>query len=214
MLSRKSFIIILVVAVFALTFLNWGNGYGSFSESFRFSFFTVAATSSSSGFTNANYIEWCGASQIIIILLMLIGGMTGSTAGGIKCFRIVAAWRLIVKELKTFLHPNALLTVRINQSAVRPEIASIIWAFLFLYFVAFMVLSFILVMSGVHLMEVFPVAISMLSNIGPAFGDFGPYGSYAMLPDVAKGVCAFSMLIGRLEFFTVLVIFTPSYWRK
>ena len=210
----KAFFLVIVCSIFVLALLNWGNGYASFAESFRFSFFTVAATSSSSGFTNANYIEWCGASQIIIILLMLMGGMTGSTSGGIKCFRAVAAWRLIVKELKTFLHPNAVLTVRINHSAIRAEIATIIWAFLFLYFLAFIVLSIILVASGVHLMEVFPISISMLSNIGPAFGDYGPYGSYAMLPDIAKVVCSFSMLIGRLEFFTVLVIFTPSYWRK
>ena len=210
----KGYLLILFVAIIVLTYLNWGTDYSTLSESFRMAFFTVTNTASSTGFTNANYVEWGYSAQIIVALLMLMGGMAGSTSGGIKCVRIIAAWRLIVKELKTFLHPNALLNVKINNMAVRSEIASLIWAFIFVYFLCLAIVSAILAANGLGMSNSVSISISVLSNIGPAFGDFGPYGSFVVLPAGSKIVMALAMLIGRLEFFTVLVILTPAYWRK
>ena len=121
---------------------------------------------------------------------------------------------MILKELKNALHPNALLVVRINQTTIRPEIAVAIWAAIFIYVILACLVTMVLLLNGVEIYSAVTVAISALSQNGPAFGHFGPYDSYALLPDNAKWVLSFAMLVGRLEFYTALVIFTPAYWRK
>lgn len=208
------YLAIVTLVVLLITFFNWRTEYATLSESFRLSFFIVTSTVSSTGFTNVNYLEWGYFPQLLLFFLMLMGGMSGSTAGGIKCVRIVAAIKLIFKEFKSFLHPSAVLTVRINQMAVRPDIADMIWAFIFLYGVVAGIVSALLTINGLDFTTASTAAVSALSNIGPAFGSLGPYGNHAALPELSKVVLAFAMFIGRLEFFTALIILTPAYWRK
>jgi len=210
----KGYLGIVTAFVILLTVCNYIDFYPNFSQAFKAAFFTVVNTVSSSGFTNINYLEWGGFSQLLVLLLMIMGGMSGSTSGGVKCVRVIVAWRLVMTELKKFLHPSAIINVRLNGSAVRPELANLIWAFFFVYIGIIIILVAVLTLSGLHFESAFSVSIAMLSNIGPAFGDFGPYANYANLPSITKTILVFAMLVGRLEFFTALVIFTPAYWKK
>jgi trk system potassium uptake protein TrkH len=145
---------------------------------------------------------------------MVMGGMSGSTAGGNKCIRLIAAFKLLLKELKQVIHPHAYLTVKTNDRSVRSPVASAIWGFLFIYLWVFSVIAFILTVQGLDLVSASTATFSALSNIGPAFGTLGPFDNYATLSDFSKVALAFGMVLGRLEFFTVLVLLTPEFWRK
>jgi len=140
--------------------------------------------------------------------------MSGCTAGGMKCIRIAAAFKLLLKELKQVIHPSAVLTVKVNDKTVRPEIASAIWGFMFIYLFIFTVITALLAFEGLDLVSAGTAAISSLSNIGPAYGVLGPYDNYSLLTDFSKLIFSAGMILGRLEFYTVLVIFTAAFWRK
>lgn len=183
-------------------------------EIFRASFFTIAATVSSTGYTNFNYLSFPVFVHFLLLLLMLMGGMSGSTAGGIKCIRVVAAFKLLLKELKQSLHPHAVLGVKVNDRVVEDKTASAIWGFLFLYLFILSITSAVLCLEGIDLTSSVSATISMLSNIGPAFGDFGPFDNYASLSDISKMTLCIAMLLGRLEFLTILVLFSRDFWRK
>jgi trk system potassium uptake protein TrkH len=174
----------------------------------------VLATVSSTGFSNVNYLEWPVVTHYLLILLMVMGGSSGSTAGGNKCIRLIAAFKLLQKELKQVVHPHAYLPVKANERSVRSPIASAIWGFLFLYLWVFSVIAFILTANGLDLDTAATATFSALSNIGPAFGSLGPFDNYSELASTSKLALCFGMILGRLEFFTVLVLLTPAYWRK
>ena len=161
-----------------------------------------------------NYMEWPVITHFVIILLMVMGGMSGSTSGGTKCIRLIAAFKLLLKELKQVVHPHAYLTVKTNDRSVRSDVASAIWGFLFIYLGAFSIIAFILAASGLDLETAASAAFSAVSNIGPALGSVGPYDSFAPFTDLSKLAMCFGMVLGRLEFFTILVLLTPDYWRK
>lgn len=210
----KGYLTIILATFALLTFYTWGTNFEHFSDAFRASLFTVIVTVSTTGFTNYNYIEWPIATHYIIILLMVMGGMSGSTSGGNKCIRLIAAFKLLLKELKQVVHPHAYLTVKTNDRSVRTEIASAIWGFLFMYLGIFSIVAFILTTGGLDLETAASAAFSALSNIGPALGTIGPYDNYNSLTDVSKVTLSLAMILGRLEFFTLLVLLTPAYWRK
>ncbi len=210
----KAYIGIVLFSVLILTFINFGNVYENLEVSFRKTLFTIAATASSTGFTNADYLPWPIFSHFIIILLMTMGGMSGSTAGGMKCVRTIAAFKLLKKELHQAIHPHGALNVSLNQKAIRPQIASAIWGFLFIYLLTFSIIAAILTLEGVDLVTAGTAAISALSNIGPAFGSLGPFDNYAALSELSKISLSLGMIVGRLEFFTIIVLFTREFWRK
>ncbi len=176
--------------------------------------FTVICTASSTGFTNVDYLSWPVGTHVLIILLMVMGGMSGSTAGGVKCIRLVAAMKQLLKELKQVVHPSAVYAIKANDSSIPKNTVAAIWGFIFIYFFIFSVLTTVLAFQGIDLVSSSTAVFSALSNIGPAFGDFGPYDNYAELNVVSKAVLCAGMLLGRLEFYTLLVLLTPEYWRK
>lgn len=210
----KSYITILLVMTFLITIATWNNVYGNFWEALRYSSFTVIATASSTGFTNANYAQWSHFSQYLIILLMVMGGCSGSTAGGVKCIRLVAAFKLLRKELKQVVHPHAVISVTANDKIIRENVANAIWGFLFLYLFVFSVITAVLLFENVDMIPAATATFTVLSNIGPALGNLGPVENFSVLSDTAKIFLAAGMILGRLEFITVLVIFTPYYWRS
>ncbi|MCB0332915.1 MAG: hypothetical protein KDD55_05405 [Bdellovibrionales bacterium] len=210
----KWYLSILLIASLVITFSIWQPHESLLSESFRESLFTVICTASSTGFTNIDYLPWPVGVHFILILLMAMGGMSGSTAGGLKCIRIVASMKQLAKELKQVIHPNAVLTVKADDHSIPANIISAIWGFIFLYFFIFALITLILVYQDLDLISASTATFSALSNIGPAFGSLGPYDNYSELTAVSKTVLCGAMLLGRLEFYTVLVILTPEYWRK
>lgn len=209
----KYYVGIIIGSISVICLIDYLNG-ADIERSLREATFTVVATISSTGFTNIDYLTWPVIAHWILLLLMIMGGMSGSTAGGIKCIRFVSAFKLLKKELRQTLHPQAVLGVKMNERVIEDKIANAIWGFLFLYFFIFAIITFIISLEGIDLVTSSTTTISALSNIGPAFGSIGPFDNYSGLSYVSKYTLCAGMLLGRLELLTILVLFTRDYWRK
>jgi trk system potassium uptake protein TrkH len=166
------------------------------------------------GFVSADYTMWTPFLTIMFFGLFFLGGSAGSTAGGIKVMRHIILIRNGILEFKRTLHPNAILPVRYNNRALPNGIVFNILGFFILYMLSFIVGSVGLAALGLDFETAIGGALSSLGNIGPAFGDLSPVNNFAGLPDLGKWWCAFLMLIGRLELFTVLILLTPFFWRN
>ncbi|HNQ11875.1 MAG TPA: TrkH family potassium uptake protein [Bacteroidia bacterium] len=180
---------------------------------FRDSLFQVVAVVTTTGFVSAD-MTLDPLLSTIFFMLLFAGGMTGSTAGGIKSVRHLLIFRNSWMEFKRLLHPNAVLPIRLNKAAVRGRVTFNIMAFVIIYFLIFAFSSLTMSLLGEDFMTSIGVAASCLGNVGPALGSASPVGNYASISEAGKLFLSFIMLVGRLELFTVLILFTPFYWRK
>ncbi len=183
-------------------------------ESFRKAIFQVVSLQTTTGFISADYMTWVPVLWTLMCIIMFFGACAGSTSGGIKCIRIAIMSRVSKNEFKRIIHPNAVLPVRINRQVISATTKSAILAFTFLYITIVFIGWLLLMMLGVGFEEAYSVVISSLGNVGPGIGKCGPSYSWSGLPDMAKWISALLMLIGRLELFTVLLLFTPGFWKK
>lgn len=186
----------------------------SAEEAFRKSLFQVISLHTSTGFATADYMLWPSILWGCLVVVMLMGACAGSTTGGIKCIRMVILFKVVKNEFKHILHPNAILPVRVNKQVIAPSIQSTVLAFTFLYAVIAVVSILIMMGLGVGFMESIGTVVSSIGNMGPALGTCGPAYTWSGLPDAAKWLLSFLMLLGRLELFTVLLLFTSDFWRK
>ena len=186
----------------------------SVEEAFRKSLFQVISLQTSTGFATADYMLWPSILWGCLLIVMIIGACAGSTTGGIKCIRMVILFKVVKNEFKHIIHPNAILPVRINHQVVSSTTKSAVLAFIFLYMAIIFIGWLVLMLFGVGFEEAYSVVISSLGNVGPGIGKCGPSYSWSGLPDAAKWTSAILMLIGRLELFTVLLLFMPSFWKK
>lgn len=210
-ISTLIFVILLTIGIFvAVPHLSASD----YERTFRDTLFTVISSMTTTGFTISNYSYWPVVGTAVICFLMFSGACAGSTAGGIKWVR----WAIIFKngtiEFKRRIHPNAILPVKINNKAVSQQSVNNIMAFMIFYLLITMLCTIILSACGIKFSEALGGAISAIGNVGISIGEFMPAGSYAGYPDLAKWVMSFVMLIGRLEIFTVLLLFTKVLWRK
>ncbi|MEJ2054139.1 MAG: potassium transporter TrkG [Calditrichaceae bacterium] len=178
------------------------------------SVFQVVSIITTTGYGTADYELWSSSSKIILFILMFMGGCAGSTGGGMKIIRSIILMKFGLNEIKRLIHPQAVLPVRVGDIIVSREIVTNIGGF-FLLYVAIFVCG-ILVMSGLGLdfETSFGSVAATINNIGPGLGDVGPSKNYAGIPFLGKWFLSFLMLVGRLEIFTVLILFTPSFWKK
>lgn len=183
-------------------------------RAFRDSLFTVISSMTSTGYTISDYMYWPIVAWVVIFFLMLTGACAGSTAGGIKWVRLSIIMKNGVAEFQRRIHPNAIVPVKLNDKAVPQQTINNIMAFLIFYVFIIVVTVVIFCASGVNFDESIGAAVSAIGNVGISIGQFGPAGTYAEFPTVAKWVMSFVMLIGRLEIFTVLLLFTKALWRK
>ena len=188
--------------------------WGRLESSFRQVAFQVVAIVTTTGFVSADYTMWHAVVTMLFFLLFFIGGSAGSTAGGVKIVRHIIMMKNAILEFKKILHPNAIIPVRYNKSRVPGKVVYNILSFFVLYMGVFIGSAVVLSFMGLDFETAIGAAASSLGNVGPAFGKLGPVSNYAWLPDSAKLFTSFLMLIGRLELFTVLVLFTPFFWRK
>jgi trk system potassium uptake protein TrkH len=188
--------------------------WGREESVFRHVMFQVLTIVTTTGFISADYTMWHGFATILVFSLFFVGGSAGSTAGGVKIVRHVVMIKNALLEFKKILHPNAIIPVRYDKVRVPGKIVYNILSFFVLYMGIFITSSIFFSFMGLDFMTALGAAASTLGNIGPAFGKLGPVDNYAWLPDIAKIFASFLMLIGRLELFTVLVLFTPFFWRK
>ncbi len=183
-------------------------------EAFRKALFQVISLHTSTGFATDDYMLWTPMLWGLLTVVMLMGACAGSTTGGIKCIRMVILAKVSRNEFKHILHPNAVLPVRVNKQVISPSIVSTVLAFFFLYAIISIVSILIMMEMGIGTKESVGCVISSISNMGPGLGETGPAYSWNALPDAAKWLSAFLMLLGRLELFTVLLLFTPEFWKR
>ena len=182
--------------------------------SIRVGFFTAIATITSTGFVAADYMIWPPILWMIVFFLMFCGGASGSTSGGMKWVRLAIFAKAANAEIKRRIHPNAVIPVRFNGHTVREQTTSNIVAFMFFYIAIIVLAALCFCGCGIGFDESIGVAVSMIGNVGVSIGQWGSSGCYAAFPPVAKWVATFVMLIGRLEIFTVLLLFSRALWKK
>lgn len=183
-------------------------------ESFRKSLFQVISLHTSTGFATADYMLWTPILWGLLTIIMVIGACAGSTTGGLKCIRMVILSKVSRNEFKHILHPNAVLPVRVNKQVISPSTVSTVLAFCFLYLIIIVISILLMMGMGIGFDESIGCVISSIGNMGPGLGETGPAYSWNALPDAAKWLLAFLMLLGRLELFTVLLLFTPGFWKR
>jgi trk system potassium uptake protein TrkH len=210
---KSYFYFIIIVSVF-ITLVHLP--YVDFrpEEAFRQSLFHVVSLVTTTGYVSSNYEHWAVFSRMIFLILLFIGGSAGSTGGGIKVVRHLLLFKNGFLELKRLIHPRAVIPTRLNGKSVTPEIISNVQAFFILYILIFVFGAIMLSFMGVDFISALGAAATCIGNVGPGFGTVGPVANFGHLPDLAKWLLSFLMLLGRLELFTVLIIFTPYFWKK
>ena len=181
---------------------------------FRHALFQATSLSSTTGFVSTDFDLWPGLSQGVLLLLMLIGGSSGSTAAGLKVSRIVLLVLMLRAVVWEKLHPRIALTVEVNGRAVAPNILYRTAVFFFLYILSICVIALLLTLDGITTFDALGISITTLGCVGPAFGIAGATHTYAPLSPYVKSVLCFAMLLGKLEIFTVLAMLSPAFWRR
>lgn len=191
---------------------NWD--WTELERAFRDGLFTVVSAMTSTGYVTSDYVQWNPALWAIVFFLMFTGACAGSTSGGIKWVRLGILVKNARVEFRRRIHPNAVIPVRFGGKPVTQTTLNNLMAFMFFYIVIIAVTSLIFCACGIPFDESIGTAVSAMGNVGISIGQFGPMGSYENFPVVGKWVMTFVMLIGRLEIFTVLFLFSPSLWKK
>jgi trk/ktr system potassium uptake protein len=201
-------------ACLILTLSVWGATYDSFGESLRAAFFQGTSIMTTTGFCTADFDTWPQTSRILLILLMFVGGCAGSTGGGVKVVRVLVAIKALFRETFLYMRPAAVRKVKVDGVNVKPEAVSNIVAFLMIFVILFAVGSLIMTAFTPDLGTAASCTIACLGNIGPGLNAVGATRNYAEIPAMGQAMLTLFMLLGRLELYTVLVIFAPGFWKK
>ena len=210
---RWYMIIVLAITLITATGL-YISGWNSIDMCFRDALFQVTTTITTPGFASANYLLWPTLLGLIIFILMFVGSCAGSTSGGMKIIRILLLFKNSIAEMKRNIHPNAVINVKYNNKSVHPTIMNSVMGFSILYILLFGIGSIVMAFFTDDIATACSSVLSSMSNIGPGFGSIGPMDNFSHLNNFAKMFLALLMLIGRLEIFTVLVLFTKAFWKK
>jgi trk system potassium uptake protein TrkH len=206
---------LVMVAIAGVAVYVWLQGvYPSFLTSLRHVAFNLVAFATTCGFVTQDYAAWPVFAPMIIVMLSCYTCNTGSTGGGIKMFRTLVLLRQANRELMLLVHPQAVTPVKIRNQVVANRIVFAVLAFVVLYFGTVVTLTFLLLASGMDFISAFTAVIATINNAGPGLGVVGPSSNYQGLTDFQTWVCSLAMLLGRLEIFSVLVLLTPTFWRK
>lgn len=184
------------------------------AEALRVSLFQVVSLQTTTGFATANYAVWMPLLWLLLCALMFIGACSGSTSGAMKCARISILFKVMWNEFKRIVHPNAVIPVRMTGRIIPTAVQSAILAYTVIYIFMLVLGLFVNMAFGVDFLDAFSLSVASVGNVGPALGNYGPMDSFATLPVAVKWFSAFQMLVGRLEFFAVLLLLTPVFWRR
>lgn len=210
----KAYLGIIVIATVIITFSLHGDTYASLQDSFRYAAFQVATFITTTGYATANYENWPYLAQVMLFMLMFVGGCAGSTGGGIKVIRLVTLLKQGINEMKYLAHPRGVFVIKLSGQPVKKDIVYAVSGFFFLYIFLLLTVTLIVATSGADVPTSFTTALATVGNIGPGFGMIGPTENYAFFPDYVKWALSAAMIIGRLEIYTILVLFTPAFWKR
>ena len=202
-----------LIAVFASIIIIAVN-HGDVTKSIRDSAFQVSSIVTTTGYATVNFNLWPTLSKVILIMLMFMGAMAGSTGGGIKTIRIVIIFKAIRREIDKILHPRRVKSVKIDGNVVEEETISGVFLFIFAYIIISLIAIFIVSFDNFDITTTVTSVIATLSNIGPGLEMVGPAGNFSAFSDLSKLVLSFCMLAGRLEIYPMLILFSPSLWKK
>lgn len=198
---------------FIMTLLIMSNGYGV-ERAFRCAIYQVVSFITTTGLFNDDAAQWPHVTWVVLAVCMFLGACAGSTSGGFKCVRGLMLFKIVLNEFKQLLHPKAVLPLRFGDINVSMQRRVTFFAFLSVYCMLCIFCAFVMIAAGVDNTNAITITISTLSNVGPTLGtEIGPTMSWNDLPDFAKWMCSLLMLMGRLEIFSVLIIFTPVFWK-
>ncbi len=211
---RLYLILTALFTVFIMMELIARNHY-ALEHAFRSSLFSVVSFMTTTGLFNDDAGKWPHVTWVVLAVCMLVGGCSGSTAGGMKCVRISMLFKVLRNELRQRLHPHAVLPLKISGVNITyPQRVSLL-AFFTAYLLLIFISAFVMIAAGIDNTNAITIAMSCIGNVGPTLGlEIGPTMSWSMLPDFAKWICTIMMLFGRLEIFSVIVCLTPSFWTK
>jgi trk system potassium uptake protein TrkH len=210
---RAFFFIIAGSVVFTGVCLKASGFYDSVADCFRYAFLQVSAFITTSGYVNADYTAWPAVCRWLLFMLMIMGGCSSSTAGGIKVIRVRILFKLIQRGFHRRLHPRSVVAVKLSNKPVSAENVSNITAFILMYFLLLFAGALILSLDNKGLLTTFNAVVSMLSNTGLGFGEVDYNANYVIFSHPARLFLSFLMIAGRLELFTVVILLTPAYWR-
>lgn len=204
----------LVAVVITIITLDVMNKYGSVGEALKHSAFNVASVISTTGFASADFDTWPNLSKTLLVLIMFVGACAGSTGGGIKVSRILILIKGMAKELKTLVHPKQVKKISIDSKEVEHEVVRSVNAYIVCYVAIFLMSVLILSFEETDLVTNFTAVTATINNIGPGLAGVGPMQNYASFSIISKLTLTFDMLAGRLELFPMLILFTPSTWKR
>jgi trk system potassium uptake protein TrkH len=201
--------------VLAVTLYLWGKGvYADFETALRHTSFNLVSLATTTGYASTDYGQWPAFAVFWMLLLVCVTSSTGSTGNGIKMFRTLMLIQQASRELKRLIHPQLISPLKLGARVVPNNVVYAILAFISLYFTSVAALTFVMMLSGLDFVTSFATSIAWITNLGPGLNEVGPAANYAVMTTFQKWVGIAAMLIGRLELFTVFVLFTPAFWRK
>ncbi len=195
-------------------FLSAKGVYPTFAESLRHAAFSVVSVATTTGFATVDYAQWPMFAPVMMLALCCFATCAGSTGGGIKLVRSLLLQKQALRELTRIVHPRAVVPVTFGGAVVSAQVMSSVLAFMLIYGFVLTSVAMLLLLSGMDVISAFTAAVACINNTGPGLGQVGPASNYQGLTDFQTWVCTFAMLLGRLELLSVLVLFTPQFWRK
>ncbi len=186
------------------------SGSGDLNEAI----FNTVSIATTTGFSVSNYAQWPAGTNLLLFVAMFVGACAGSTGGGMKVVRVMLLFRQGMREIRRLIHPHAIIQVKMGRKSLPDSVVQALWGFFVLYVVCYIVIATFVAFTGVDMLTALSAAAACLTNTGPGFGGVGPASTYASLPDTAKSVLLFGMILGRLEIFTFFVLLVPEFWRK
>lgn len=213
--EARSVIGLLVISSFLLSWYVWAQGtYAEFPTAVRHVTFNLVSVATDCGFASQDFDKWPVFAPLWMLFLSCVTASSGSTGGGIKMVRTLTLAKQASRELTRLVHPAVVNPLKIGGTVLPPAIIQAVFGFIFLYFMSIVLMSLLLVLSGLDFISAFSAVIACINNAGPGLNKVGPATNYQVLTDFQTWVCSFTMLLGRLEVLSLLVIFTPAFWRR
>ena len=211
----KAYIAVVLAASLAIAaFLHWSGQYPDFATSLRFALFNTVSIATTTGYASTDFNQWPTLAPVLMLFLCGFATCAGSTGGGIKMIRAIILVKQALREFVRILHPRVVNPLHVGGQVIENNVIFAILAFMLIYGGSIIFLTFLMLLSGLDVITAFTAVVACINNTGPGLNQVGPASNFGVLTDFETWVCTFAMLIGRLELMSVLVLFTPAFWRK
>ncbi|AKH68133.1 potassium uptake protein, TrkH family [Spongiibacter sp. IMCC21906] len=210
--ESKFYLSLLAIATMAISLELYHSETFSLKDSFIHGIFHTVSVATTAGFGAEDFSIWPSFLPMALIMLSFVGGCSGSTGGGIKVIRVMLVAKQGLREMRQLLHPNAVIPLKVGRHRVEAKVVSAVWSFVAIYIISFMLITLAMMAFGLDAITAFSATAASINNLGPGLGDVAQ--SYRSVSDTGKWILCYAMLLGRLEIFTLLVLFLPSFWRR